>query len=36
MEEIKVGEFIRNNEGFIGKIEKIIYDKQQTKILSRG
>lgn len=26
MEEIKVGDFIRNKEGYIGKIEKIIYD----------
>lgn len=26
MKEIKVGDFIRNKEGYIGKIEKIIYD----------
>ena len=31
MEEIKVGEYVRNNEGYIGKIGKIFYDEQEKQ-----
>ena len=31
MEDIEVGEWIRNKEGYIGKVEKINYDKQESQ-----
>ncbi len=31
MGEIKVGEYVRSKDGFIGKVEKIIYDKQEKQ-----